>query len=429
MTEQLPAKIGKYDITGVAGRGAMGVVYIGHDPFVDRKVAIKISTQEGDLDDGGMSPTARRMFFNEAKAAGSLDHPNILRVYDAGEADGQPYIVMEFVDEADTLKSFCKPETLLPLATAVDYMRQAALALDYAHKHHVTHRDVKPANIMLTRKGVVKLVDFGIAQRTRPDQTQLMGWFGSPLYMSPEQAADGPITFQSDLFSLGVVMYEMVAGETPFSAKGISGLINNVLNKDPRPLTELRPEVPQSLWQVIRRCLEKKPNRRWESGAAVAEALEAVLADLDNPLLDLDDAQKLELARGLGFFEGFSDAEINEVVAASRWRAVAADTTIVEEAAANDGVYIIVSGDVSVTRSGREIAVLGEGDCFGEMAYLTDTKRSASVVARGPVSFMVIEEPLRNWASLPLQMRLARVFQALLIKRLAATSRRLAGLI
>jgi len=186
--EEIPEKIGKYDITGIAGKGAMGVVYIGHDPFIDRRVAIKVSLNEDMEEDSHEALQARKLFFNEAKAAGALDHPHILRIYEAGEStEGQPYIVMEFVEGAGDLKAFCKPDNLLPIDKLVDYFIQAADALDYAHQHGITHRDIKPANIMLTAKDEVKLCDFGIAQRTRSDQTQILGWFGSPLYMSPER--------------------------------------------------------------------------------------------------------------------------------------------------------------------------------------------------------------------------------------------------
>jgi serine/threonine protein kinase len=425
-TTDYPPKIGKYDISGIAGKGAMGVVYVGHDPFVDRKVAIKVSTQDGGDDGSEMSAKARKMFFNEARAAGALDHPNILRVYEAGDADGQPYIVMEYVEHADTLRSYCKPETLLPIKTVVEYVKQCALALDYAHKHGITHRDIKPANLMLTDSGVVKIVDFGIAQRTKADQTQIMGWFGSPLYMSPEQAADEGITYLSDLFSLGVVTYELLTGTTPFAAKGISGLINNVLNKDPEPLTALRPEIPESLWLVVKRCLAKRPAERYQSGAEIAAALDEVLDDLYNPLLGLSDEQKLAMAKSLAFFTDFSDAEVREMIKASTWLNYRAGTRIIEEGAQEQSFFIILSGDVSVTRAGKEIAILSEGACFGEMAYLTDGKRSASVSASGAVAVMKIATPLRQWASLPLQMRLNRVFQRILIERLAATSRSLA---
>jgi len=417
-----PAKIGKYEISGIAGKGSMGVVYIGHDPFVDRKVAIKVSTQEQDDEDSELTAQARKMFLNEARAAGALDHPNILRVYDAGDADGQAFIAMEFVEHADDLKSYCSPDTLLPVKTVVEYARQGALALDFAHQNGITHRDIKPANIMLTKSGVVKIVDFGIAQRTKADQTQLLGWFGSPLYMSPEQAADETISHKSDLFSLGVVMYELLTGTTPFVAKGLSSLIQNVMNKEPEPITT----IPDSLWVIVKRCLEKKPEDRYDSGAALAEDLSRVLDDLDNPLLDLSDEQRLTMAKGLRFFSDFSDAEIKEMIKASSWQVVSSSKTIIEEGAQDRGLHIILSGDVAIGRAGKEIARLTTGDCFGEMAYLSGEKRSASVKATGNVSLMTIETPFREWASLPLQMRLNKVFQTILIERLAATSRKLA---
>lgn len=423
---ELPARIGKYAISGIAGKGAMGVVYIGHDPFVDRKVAIKVSTQAGDGEGEAMSAQQRKFFFNEAKAAGALDHPNILRVFDAGEADGRPYIVMEFVEQARTLKDFCKADNLLPVRTAVDYVRQCALALDYAHTHGVTHRDIKPANLMLTGAGVVKIVDFGIAQRTKADQTQLLGWFGSPLYMSPEQASDEPVTHRSDLFSLGVVLYELLSGRTPFAAKGISGLVNNILNSEPESLTGLRPEIPPDLWVAVQRCLAKKPADRFPSGAELAAALERILTDLDNPLVNLSEEQRLAMAARLGLFRDFSTAELREVIRASRWEASRAGTRIIEEGGQGHTLYVIVSGDVSVSRAGKEVATLSEGECFGEMSYLGDGRHTATVTATGNLALMRIDAPLRQWASLPVQLRLGKVLQQVLIDRLAATTRALA---
>ncbi|MGH8596393.1 MAG: serine/threonine-protein kinase, partial [Gammaproteobacteria bacterium] len=187
----LPKKIGKYDVIDVLGRGAMGVVYRGHDPYVDRPVAIKLATN---ADVESTQGVARRMFINEARSAGRLDHPNVLKVYEAGEENDQPYMVMEYIDGGDTLRNYCKRDTLLDLSKVLRIVRQASDALDYAHKQGVLHRDIKPANIMLTKDGVAKIGDFGIARRMGVDQTQIVGWFGSPLYMSPEQARDQEIT-------------------------------------------------------------------------------------------------------------------------------------------------------------------------------------------------------------------------------------------
>jgi serine/threonine-protein kinase len=194
----------------------MGAVYIAHDPVVDRKVAIKVAMINAD-DIGGNLRTVRQLLFNEAQAAGALVHPHILTVYDAGDADGQFYIAMEYVEGAKTLRSYTRPDRLPPVETVLRLMGQCADALDYAHGRGVTHRDIKPANIMLTNKGDVKICDFGIAQRTHAELTQVLGWFGSPLYMAPEQARDGPVTSQSDLFSLGVVIYELPPRTSPGS--------------------------------------------------------------------------------------------------------------------------------------------------------------------------------------------------------------------
>lgn len=422
MTE-LPSKIGKYKITGVAGKGAMGIVYIGHDPFVDRTVAVKVRTERSGSQDP-KSPAAQRLFFNEAQTAGALDHPNILKVYDAGEADDQLFITTEYVEQAQTLRDFCVPGQLLPIETVVRLVRQCADALDFAHQHGVTHRDIKPANIMLTQAGDVKIVDFGIAQRTVTDQTQVAGWFGSPLYMSPEQARDEALTSQTDLFSLGVVMYELLTGERPFDAKGIPGLIDNVLHKHPKPIEVLRPEAQRGLSAVVSKTLEKTLAKRYQSGAELASDLGKVLDDLARP--QLTDDQKQQAVRHLKFFQDFSDSEVSELIKVSTWERYPARGSIINEAEAGHSFYIVVSGDVSVSRAGKEIQTLSEGHCFGEMAYLTDGKRSASIISNGEAMVMQISSPIRAWASLSVQLRLSKIFHETLIERLSATSKALA---
>jgi serine/threonine-protein kinase len=293
-----PDKIGKYDVIDVLGRGAMGVVYRGHDPYVDRPVAIKLATN-ADADNEGV---ARRLFINEARSAGRLDHQNVLKVYEAGEDNGQPYMVMEYIDGGDTLRNYCRKEVLLPVPTVIRIIRQAADALDYAHRSGVLHRDIKPANIMLTKDGVAKLGDFGIARRMGADQTQIVGWFGSPLYMSPEQARDAEITPQSDLFSLGSVFYEMLTGTPPFAAKGLTGLIQKVCHEDPAPLTALRPDIPEQLWPIVRKLLEKDIKRRYKTGGELVADLDGLLGDVRNLPLMLTDEQKIAKLGDLAFF-------------------------------------------------------------------------------------------------------------------------------
>jgi serine/threonine protein kinase len=420
VSEHTPERIGKYEITGVAGRGAMGVVYIGYDPIVDRKVAIKVAYPAED--DDNQARVAKKMFLNEAQTAGSLDHPNILKVYDAGEFDGALCMVMEYIEGADTLKSFCEPKRLLPIDTVVTYMRQCAEALEYAHRHGIVHRDIKPANLMLNKEGKIKIGDFGIARRTQTDQTQVLGWFGSPMYMSPEQARDEELTGQSDLFSMGSVFYQLLSGRATFGGRGISGLINKVLNEDPTPLRELRPEIPEQLAAIVHRCLEKSRERRYHSGAEI-------VADLNNLLSGLEaepsQADKLKTLKTLRFFEGFSDGMIQEVMKVAKWESFPADHVLIKEGSQDGGFYVIVNGQLSVSRDEKAIGSIDPGECAGEIAYLTGQRRSATVKTLTKVATLHIATKLSDWASVPLQMRVNKAFQRALIDRVLRANDRL----
>lgn len=422
-----PENIGKYTILGVAGRGNMGVVYAGHDPFVDRKVAIKLCF----ADNQGAFPNriARKLFLNEAQTAGSLDHPNILKVYEAGELNGQPYMVMEYVEGADTLRSYCRADGLLPIENVVDIVIQCAKALDYAHQRGVTHRDIKPANIMLTSDSVVKIVDFGVAQRLHTDRTQILGMFGTPRYMSPEQAKDETITNQSDLYSLGVVMYELLTGRPPFEGQEISNLIYKIITKEPTSVRELRPEVSESLAAVVGRALEKKCETRYQHGQEIVTDLALVLEELQQSQQVLSTAlteeERFHTARALHFFEDFSDAELSEALAEASLERYKRGDTIITEGAFQDGFFVLLSGAVSVTKHHKEICTLQEGECFGEMGFLSDGKRRTSVTAIGPVLALRFDSAIAEWASLPCQIRFSKVFQRTLIERLDRTTERL----
>ncbi|MCC7121542.1 MAG: protein kinase [Gammaproteobacteria bacterium] len=418
-----PAKIGKYDVIDILGRGAMGVVYRAHDPYVDRPVAIKLATN-ADADNEGV---ARRLFINEARSAGRLDHQNVLKVYEAGEDNGQPYMVMEFIDGGDTLRNYCRKESLLPVPTVIRVIRQAADALDYAHRNGVLHRDIKPANIMLTKDGVAKLGDFGIARRMGADQTQIVGWFGSPLYMSPEQARDAEITPQSDLFSLGSVFYEMLTGTPPFAAKGLTGLIQKVCHEDPAPLAQHRPDLPDQLWPIVRKLLEKDVKRRYKTGAELVIDLDGLLGDARNLPLVLTDEQKLAKLAELGFFGEFGKNELKEIAKVSTWRRYETGAAIFSEGDKERAFYVIAEGGVAVSINGVRIRDLDPGDCFGEMEYLADGGRSATVNANRDTTVVKIDRDFKDWASLPCQLRLGKAFQNVLIERLRQTTRELAS--
>ncbi len=422
MNEQ-PKKIGKYEIMDVLGRGAMGVVYRGHDPYVDRPVAIKIATN---ADVESTQGVARRMFINEARSAGRLDHPNVLKVYEAGEENDQPYMVMEYIHGGDTLRNYCKAGQLLSLPIVMRIIRQAADALDYAHKQGVLHRDIKPANIMLTKDGIAKIGDFGIARRMGADQTQIVGWFGSPLYMSPEQARDQEITPQSDLFSLGSVFYEMLAGVPPFAAKGLTGLIQKVVHEDPQSLCELRNDVPEQLWRIVRKMLEKDIAKRYKSGSEIVRDLDLLLNDARNVPLVLSDEQKMQRMSELAFFAGFTKNELKEVSKAALWQRLETGATVFAEGERDRAFYVLVDGAVSIVINGVRIRDLETGECFGEMEYLANGGRSATIVTNRETTVLKVEKDFKEWASLPCQLRMSKAFQNMLIERLRATTKELA---
>ena len=418
-----PKKIGKYDLIDVLGRGAMGVVYRGHDPYVDRPVAIKVATN---ADVESTQGVARRMFINEARSAGRLDHPNVLKVYEAGEDNDQPYMVMEYIHGGDTLRNYCKSDTLLPIPTVVRIVRQSADALDYAHTQGVLHRDIKPANIMLTKDGAAKIGDFGIAHRLDVDQTQVVGWFGSPLYMSPEQARDQDITSQSDLFSLGSVFYEMLAGVPPFAAKGLTGLIQKVVHEDPQPLTEVRTDVPDELWRIAKKMLEKELGKRYKTGAEIVRDLDLLLNDAGNVPLVQSDEQKIHRMGELTFFSGFTKNELKEVNKAALWQRFDSGAAIFSEGERERGFFVIVDGAVSIVINGVRIRDLENGECFGEMEYLANGGRSATIVTNRDTTVIKVERDFKEWASLPCQLRMSKAFQMMLIERLRATTKELA---
>jgi len=421
----IPEKLGKYEVVDCVGRGSMGVVYAGHDPFNDRKVAIKVCSIT-DEHETQSSRLAKKLFFNEAHTTGSLDHPNILSVLDAGEDDEQPYIVLEFLDGGDTLKRYIEKDNLLSVERTVEILFQCAKALDYAHRRGVIHRDIKATNIMLTADGRVKICDFGIAQFSSGDQTQVMGLLGSPRYMSPEQAREEDVTAQTDLYSLGVVAYELLTAKAPFDANGLSKLINQILEDDPTPIRDLRPEVPEMLEKIIARAMAKSLDARYASGQEMAADLAGVFSHLDEPTDAPAAEDKFSTVRELGFFNEFADEELAEVIEAAEWKQYQPLDSIVDEGTLDHSFFIIVSGDVAVVKNAKQISQLTKGDCFGEMSYVTKSERSASIVSISDVELLRIDAALMEGASTATQLRFNQIFLRTLIGRLANTSEELA---
>lgn len=429
VAEQLPEKLGKYDVLRQIGRGSMGVVYEGYDPYQDRKVAIKVALAES-LRDKEVGPRYRKMFFNEAHTAGRLKHPNIIEIFDAGVDEDHCYIVMELIEGSRTLRNYCRVENLLPYKRVVEIIFICAKALDYAHSKGVIHRDIKPTNILLTREGNVKISDFSIAHVISAEaatNTLPTGFVGSPRYMSPEQVQEDSITNQTDLFSLGIVMYELLTGFHPFAADGFSRLIYKIIHEPPPPLKTYRADIPNILEKIAYHSLQKVPGKRYKMGLNLAADLSLAFDHLEQPEAEIEIKEKFNAIRELDFFSDFSDAELWEIVRACSWQEYESGKQIITEGEIDESFFILLSGIVEVRKEGAYVGLLHEGDCFGEMGYLTKSHRTATIVSRNRVSVMKINATLIEQVSTECQLHFTRVFLQTLVKRLSETTAMLAA--
>ncbi len=279
-------QVGRYLVKSRLGRGGMATVYRASDPQIGREVAIKFLHSSLSEDD-----ECRMRFLREARAAGGLSHPNIVVVHDVGEIDGRPYMAMELIDGAP-LSDTLEKTRQLPLRDVVVMGLQLARALEYAHARGVVHRDIKPGNIMLLRDGqTIKVADFGIAAMddgSGEQRTMVGAVMGTPQYMSPEQTRGERVDGRSDLFSAGIVLYQMLAGERPFRGESLVAVATKIASEDPPPLSQKRPDLPSSLRRLVDRCLAKQPAQRYQTGKELADALLKVLTELDETARDRD---------------------------------------------------------------------------------------------------------------------------------------------
>ncbi|MFM2408398.1 MAG: hypothetical protein RL358_1140 [Pseudomonadota bacterium] len=271
--------LGRYEIEKELGKGAMGVVYFGRDPKIGRTVAIKTVALSQEFEEEELHEVKER-FFREAETAGRLNHPNIVSIYDAGEEHDLAYIAMEFLKGKD-LVPYTKDESLLPLETVLAIVAKVADALDYAHKQNVVHRDIKPANIMYDAEtDTPKVTDFGIARITDSSKTKTGMVLGTPSFMSPEQLAGQKISGTSDLFSLGVMLYQLVSARLPFEGDSMAQLMYRIANDEPTDILTIKPDLPACLVVIINKMLAKRIDERYANGAQIAEQLRGCVASL-----------------------------------------------------------------------------------------------------------------------------------------------------
>ena len=422
MTALPPATIGKYQIDRELGRGASSTVYLGYDPFHRRQVAIK-QIHPHLLTEEAQATRYRRRLRNEASLAGQLTHPHIVRLYDADQDSDPPYLVLEYV-EGLTLASFTTPNRLLPVAQVLDIAYKCCWALEHAQSRGLVHRDIKPANLMLQDNGDIKVTDFGTAISTRSDATQLTGLVGSPSYMSPEQIRDEACTHHSDMFSLGVVVYELLTGRRPFDGDTDFSTLYRISNDTPDAPSLLRTELPASVDEAVLRALAKKPQDRYAEWAGFADALLAVNRTMPARRDHERDGERFAQLRSLAFFAGFHDAVLWEALRLGTLKAFPAGTALMKEGATGDSFYVILEGAIDIGRNHRKLFKVGPGVTLGEMCYLEPENpvRSATAIAETGVLALEIRNSALRRASDGLQAHFDKAFIKLLVERLAATT-------
>ena len=424
----VPQQIGKYPVVRHLGSGATSEVYLCHDPFAKRDVAVKLVSTEL-FNDPERGKLYRKLFVTEASLAGKLQHPHICQIYDAVADDALHYIVMEFVD-GGTLEKFCVPDNLLPTDKAVEIVFKCTRALEFAHKMGITHRDIKPANLLYSGETDVKVTDFGAALIASGDSTQISA-IGSPAYMSPQQVKEHPLDHRTDIYSMGVVMYHLLAGRLPFQASNNFSLIYQITNVEPPPPSSFRPEIPAALDAIVRRAMAKDLEQRYAEWEEFSLDLAQVfrgepLAAKEQQFADSD---KFETLRGLPFFEKFSDAEIWEVARISAWRAAKAGETLMKEGESGTYFCILAQGQIKVTKRAKLLNVLNAGECFGEMAYLQKEgqRRGADVTVMTEAKIISIPTDKLDRASDGCRHQFDRAFMEILVERLTMANIRLSG--
>jgi len=427
MTVKVPKQLGKYTMGKELGRGASSIVYLANDPFANRDVAVKVYSSDADMEPS-KAKLYRKLFFNEAHMAGKLVHPNVLPIFDAGEEKDLRYVVMMYLPGFTPLTEHTRQDSLLPIKKVVEIFFAMAKALDYAHRNGVIHRDIKPANVMMSPQGQVMIVDFGVAKHAVSTSTQISGIVGTPRYMSPEQVRDEDVTNQTDLFSMGVMIYEMLAGVPCFYGDSLPSLTHQIINDEPANLAQLRADVPEALNKIVMRCLRKTVKTRYKTGMDVAGDLINVFDDLSSQAEEISEQERYNQLSQLSFFGDFTQPETWEIMHAGAWKTVKAGEVVVQEGELDDSFFVIVSGEVAVSKGKVQLGTLKTGDCFGEMGYLKKIKRTATVKAKTETTLMRVNATLMERASRDCQLRFYKVFAHTLIERLTRTNEQLQSL-
>ena len=419
-------RIGKYEVKRKLGEGATSEVYLCEDSFNNREVAVKVVVKDRleQSDDGRLT---RKLFITEASLAGKLNHPHIVQIFDAVVDEDLSYIVMEFIP-GGTLEQYCSKDSLLPIDKIVEIIFKCTRALDFANRLGVTHRDIKPANILVSSETDIKISDFGAALMSTVDQTQVAG-IGSPAYMSPQQIKDHPLNQQTDIYSLGVVMFQLLTGQLPYQASNNYSMMYQITNVEPPLASSLRREIPLSVDKIVKKAMQKELDRRYQTWEEFSYDLaEAFRSDhLGEQSEEVADSEKFSSMRALDFFDEFSDAELWEVMRISTWANLPGGQLLMKDGDKGDFFCVLASGEVKVTKRNKLLNILSPGECFGEMAYLSRSgnERSADVSTLSDSRIIRIRNDDLETASDACRYRFDRAFMAILVERLSLANTRL----
>jgi eukaryotic-like serine/threonine-protein kinase len=405
--------IGRYEIISKLGRGGSGIVFLAKDPYIKRKVAIKVAQTTTDR--------SRERFLIEAQSAGQFSHPNIVSIYDVGVQADFCYIAMEYI-EGHTLDRYCDKKNLLTLQKVIEIMFSVCSALDYSHRMGIIHRDIKPANIMLDEEDITKITDFGVAQMI--EDIPAAGFFGTPSYMSPEQVKESAIGFQSDIFSLGCVLYELLSGEQAFPGDNNFSIIYKISNTEPVPILTIRSDLPEIIGDIVKKAIAKEIHARYQTCTELAYDLRIALRGISGSAVTSDKIKDVaDYISHLKFFQSFPHEEVKEIVALSQILKVGSGKKIVSEGEIDDTFYILMSGRATVMKNSNLIATINTGDCIGEMALIGTQKRIADVTADTDCILLKISASLLDNASDSLKHLFFKNFAVTLVQRLSASSR------
>ena len=423
-------KLGKYDLISKLGEGATSTVYLGRDPFAQRDVAIKVASP-GILRDPEKGKLYSNLFLNEASLIGKRNHPHIVQIYDAVVTDDLCYIVMEYV-AGGTLDAHTERDTLLPVDRVVELIFKCTRALDFAYRLGITHRDIKPANILLAGDSDIKISDFGAAiTNARSDRTVISG-IGSPAYMSPQQVQERFLDHRTDIYSLGVVMYQLLTGELPFTADTNYNLIYQIIHGTPDKPSEKRPGLPAVLDDIVARAMAREVNDRYPTWQAFAHDLAQAARNgqLKTQSEEFADTEKFATLRALPFFADFSDVEIWEALRFADWQRIAPGTVIIRDGEPGNFFCFVTEGQLTVSKNGTPLTTLGSGECFGEMAIISrhGHVRSADVVADSDVNIVTIRGEALEKASESCRMHFYQGFLDVLATRLSLSNLRVAAI-